>query len=593
MAQKSKGWLLWDPFTKKFMELSSGSTTTRQSSLVNGGEEAKDAEEEEEEVQQVSERATTLPSRTMSAPRNRATPQQRQGLQVPAAEEEGRGKRRVQPPNRLTYDAPGKQGKSALAGAAMMVGDDEESDYEESTFVFFSPVEMPGEPATLKEALESSDAEEWKTTMESELKSIEETDTFELVELPEGPKAITSKWLFKIKSDADGKIERYKSRLVAKGYQQKDKVDFKELFAPVPEGFDDGSGRVWKLKKALYGLKQAPRQWYMKLREVLDEIGFTPSTADHSLFMLGEGEQRSFMVVYVDDILIFSPSSDLVKEVMLKLQDKFKCKSLGDVNFYLSLHIDRDVEKRCMRVHQRKYLEALAANFGQSEGHVATHFPSGFKCVKGPEEKSVSDEERRRFHSLVGSLMYAAVNTRPDVAFATGQLARVVQCPNEEQVAAGMRVAKYLGQTPTEPEDMTSVGGFICCVDGGPTAWESKKQVDQALSSVESEYMAFFRAVREIVWQRRLLAELGKEQQGPTLLYCDSQVAIALAKNPVLHGLTKHMRVKWHWTRSMAAAGEVELRYVKTTGQPADMMTKRLVEQQHSKCCKLAVMALN
>ncbi|CAI5508664.1 unnamed protein product [Closterium sp. Naga37s-1] len=620
MAQNSKGWLLWDPFTKKFLvsrdckfmenfmykdwkaeneakigvrfgevkssglehvelplELSSGSTTTRQSSLVNGGEEANDAEEEEEEVQQVSERAPSLHSRTTSAPRIRATPQQRQGLQVPAAEEEGRGKRRVQPPNRLTYDAPGKQGKTALAGAAMMVGDDEESDYEECAFAFFSPVEMPGEPATLKEALESSDAEEWKKAMESELKSIEENDTFELVELPEGRTAITSKWLFKIKSDADGKIERYKSRLVAKGYQQKEKVDFKELFAPVPEGFDDGSGRVWKLKKALYGLKQAPRQWYMKLRKVLEGIGFTPSTADHSLFMLGEGEQRSFMVVYVDDILIISPSSDLVKEVMLKLQDKFKCKALGD----------------------------------------------------GPEEESVGEEERRRFHSLVGSLMYAAVNTRPYVAFATGQLARVVQCPNEEQVAAGMRVAKYLGQTPTvglqysaaaqrrqkgadgvepgrlfltaysdasyasEPEDMTSVGGFICCVGGGPTAWESKKQVDQALSSVESEYMALFRAVREIVWQRRLLAELGEEQQGPTPLYCDSQGAIALAKNPVLHGLTKHMRVKWHWTRSMVTAGEVELRYVKTTGQPANMMTKRLVEQQHWKCCKLAGMALN
>ncbi|GJP78470.1 hypothetical protein CLOP_g8763 [Closterium sp. NIES-67] len=86
------------------------------------------------------------------------------------------------------------------------------------------------------------------------------------------------------------------------------------------------------------------------------------------------------------------------------------------------------------------------------------------------------------------------------------------------------------------------MGGFICCVDGGPTAWESKKQVEQALSSVESEYMALFRAIRGVVWQRRLLAELGEEQQGPTPLYCDSQGAIALAKNPVLHGLTKHMK---------------------------------------------------
>ncbi|CAI7734514.1 unnamed protein product [Closterium sp. NIES-53] len=573
------------------LELSSGSTRKRQFSLVNGGEEAKDAEEEEEEVQQ------------------------------PA--------------------------KSALAGAALMVGDDEESEYEEFAFAFFSSVEMPGEQATLEEAFESSDAEEWKKAMEKRRN------------------AITSKWLFKIKSDADGKIERYKSRLVAKGYQQKEKVDYKELFAPVvkpttlrtllagatikgwvvkqmdvttaflngileeeifmaqPEGFDDGSGRVWKLKKALYGLKQAPRKRY------LEEIRFTPSSADHSLFMHGEGEQRSFMVVYVDEILIFSPSSDLVKEVMLKLQDKIKCKALGDVNFYLWLHIERDMEKRCMRVHQQKHLEALAANFGQSEGHLATPFPSGFKCVKGPEKESIGEEERCCFHSLVGSLMYAAVNTRPDVAFATGQLARVVQCPNEDQVAAGMRVAKYLGQTPTvglqysavaqrrqkgadgvqprrlflttfsdasyasEPEDMTSVGGIICCVGGGPFSWESKKQVDQALSLVESKYMALLCAVREIVWQRRWLDELGGEKQGPTPLYCDSQGAIALAKNPVFHGLTKHMRVKWHWTRSMVAAGEVELRYVKTTGQPADMMTKRLVEQQHWKCCKLSGMALN
>ncbi|CAI7768006.1 unnamed protein product [Closterium sp. NIES-53] len=349
------------------LELSSGSTTTRQSSLVNGGEEAKDAEEEEEEVQQVSERAPTLPSRTMSAPQIRVTPQQRhESLHVPAAEKEGRGKRKIQAPIRLTYDALGKRAKSALAGAAMM--------------------------------------------------------------------AITSKWLFKIKSDADGKIERYKSSLVAKGYQQKEKVDYKELFAPAvkpttlrtllagatikgwvvkqmdvttaflngvleeeifmaqPEGFDDGSGRVWKLKKALYGLKQAPRQWYLKLREVLEEIRFTPSSADHSLFMLGEGEQRSFMWVYVDDILIFSPSSDLVKEVMLKLQDKFKCNALDDVSFYLGLHIERDVEKRCMCVHQWKYIEALAA-LGKVKAMWLHPFSQGSKplgavsIMAGPEER--------------------------------------------------------------------------------------------------------------------------------------------------------------------------------------------------------------
>ncbi|CAI7778460.1 unnamed protein product [Closterium sp. NIES-54] len=548
MAQNSE-WLLWDPFTKKFLvsrdckfmenlmykdckaeneakidvrfgevkssrfehaelplELSSGSTTTRQYTLVNGGEEAKDAEEEEEEVQQ----------------------QRHESLHVPAAEEEGRGKRRIQAPKSLTYEALGKPAKSALAGVAMMVGDDEENEYKDFAFAFFSLVEILGEPATLKEALESSDAEEWKKAMESELKIIEENGTCELVELPEGRKAITSKWLFKIKSDADGKIERYKSRLVAKGYQQKEK---EEIFMVQPEGFDDGCGRVWKLKKALYGLKQAPRQWYLKLREVLEEIGFTPSSADHSLFMLGKGDQRSFMVVYVHDILIFSPSSDLVKEVMLKLQDKFKCKALGDMSFYLGLHIERDVEKRCMQVAAGM---RVAKYLGQTLTVGLQYLAAAQRHQKGAD----GVEPGRLFLTAFSDASYAS-----------------------------------------EPEDMTSVEGFICCVGGGPTTWESKKQVDQALSSVESEYMALFCAVREIVWQRRLLAELGEEQQGPTPIYCDSQGVIALAKNPVLHGLTKHMRVKWHWTRSKVAAGEVELHYVKTTRQPADMMTKRLVEQ--------------
>ncbi|CAI7794228.1 unnamed protein product [Closterium sp. NIES-53] len=242
MAQNSKGWLLWDPFTKKF--LVSRDCKFMENLMYKDWK----AENEAKIGMQFGEMKTTP---------------------KPSCDEES----------------------------------DEESDYEECAFVFFSPVEMPGEPTTLKEALESSDAEKWKKAMESELKSVEENGKWELVELPEGRKAITSKWLFKIKSDADGKIESYKSRLVAKGYQQKEKLDYKELFAPVvkpttlrtllagaankgwvvkqmdvttaflndflhkeifmvqPEGFDDGSGRVWKLKKALYGLKQAPRRW--------------------------------------------------------------------------------------------------------------------------------------------------------------------------------------------------------------------------------------------------------------------------------------------------------------------------------------------
>ncbi|GJP44741.1 hypothetical protein CLOM_g4138 [Closterium sp. NIES-68] len=161
-----------------------------------------------------------------------------------------------------------------------MLGDDAEDENEECAFAFFSPVEIPGEPTNPKEAWESPNGKDWKKASDEEMGSIIENATFDLVNLPPGRKAISSKWLFKRKTDADGNIERYKSRLVAKGYQQQEKKDYNEVYAPVV----------------------------------------------------------------------------------------------------------KDVEKRWMRVHQKKYLEALAANFGKSEGHVATPLPSGFKCVKGPAD---------------------------------------------------------------------------------------------------------------------------------------------------------------------------------------------------------------
>ncbi|CAI7738382.1 unnamed protein product [Closterium sp. NIES-54] len=429
-----------------------------------------------------------------------------------------------------------------------MVGDDEESDYEECAFTFFSPVEMLGEPATLKEALESIDAEEWKKAMESELKSIEGNGTWELVELPEGRKAITSKWLFKIKSNADGKIERYKSRFLGKGYQQKEKVDYKELFAPVvkpttlrtllagatikgwvvkqidvttvflngileeeiffakPDGFDDGSGRVLKLKKALYALKQAPRQWYLNVRGVLEEIGFTPSTANHSLFMLGEGEQRSFMVVYVDDILIFSPSSDLVKEVMLKLQDKFKCKALGDVNFYLGLHIERDVEKRCMRLV-----------LGGRSSVVLT----------GHSDASWADDQATQRSSL----------------------------------------------------------GYTFSLGSGSVSWRSTRSSSVLDSSCEVEIYAGAMAALELRWLTYLLTDLEERPHSPPVLYVNNKAMLALCREQRMEHRTKHIALRFFHARELQRHGQLRLSYVASRANTADVFTKALGSGDHQHLC--------
>ncbi|CAI7829138.1 unnamed protein product [Closterium sp. NIES-54] len=678
--------------------LSSSSTTTRQSSLVNGGEEAKDAEEEEEEVQQ------------------------------PA--------------------------KSALAGAALMVGEDEESDYEECAFVFFSPVEMPGEPATLKEALESSDAEEWKKAMESELKSIEENGTWELGWLMWDPKSNTifttrdakfmeglmfKEWsergrskvtiplgievrtndpllipielsssseLTEVSHDLGGAEEQaadveevlqqgeapiadrgdseeelqqptpsaklpprrrtqWKRDAVRGGAKEgaakerpkrsahpRDFLKYEWLGVPKAllvqeEEYEEEKGaegemeqiccfgvnlphepasmeqalagddreawlasrddefqshmenETWTLTNLPPGRKaldctwvlRAPTLWLLlaaaavcgwKVEQMDVKTAFLYGVVDEEIYMkqpegYDDGSGR-ILLVYVDDILLSSPSLERIKEVQGKLKETFQCKALGPVGYYLGLHVERDEVKGWLRLHQHKYLAAMGEKYGLEEGRsVKTPLPSGFQLHLNEEEGEVLEYElQRRFQSMVGSLMYASVNTRPDIAFSVSQLARVVSRPLQEHLDAAERLVRYCMATSrvglqysvhgqlkqkgveevstktgaparrghlylscftdatwaSDISDATSHGGYICCVGGSPVSWKSKKQGEIAHSSTESEYMALFHGVKEVVWMRRLLEEMGQEQEGPTPVFCDSQGAIAMALPP-------------------------------------------------------------
>ncbi|CAI7880405.1 unnamed protein product [Closterium sp. NIES-54] len=403
-------------------------------------------------------------------------------------------------------------------------------------------------------------------------------------------------------------------------------IILEELYMLQREGLDDGSGRVCRLKKAIYGLKQAPRAWYHKLEETLLAGGFKKSECDHNLFLLQEKEQFLMLLVYVDDILLFSESAAMIERVE---EMQFKCSKMGDVKYYLGMHVERDLDKEVLRLHQRKYCEGLAEKYGlQDGGKPATPLPSGFTVEPCADEEVVGESDRKLFHSMVGALNYAANHTRPDIAFATFRLASVVSRPNYEQLEAAKRLVRYVSATASVgleysavrqrqqrgaadlgkgemlltcytdasfnsvQADGTSSGGYVCLFGGGGVSWRSKKQNEVGLSSCETEYMALHYGVKEVVWLRRLLEEIGVCQREPTVMFCDNESAVKLAKNACLHGLTKHIRPKWHWVRRLLDK-EVRLEMVKTQQQAADILTKRLAENEHWKGMKLAGMSVH
>ncbi|CAI7864799.1 unnamed protein product [Closterium sp. NIES-53] len=367
---------------------------------------------------------------------------------------------------------------------------DSDEEAQEEVYCFMAPA--PTQPLTMEEALNGPDRDKWLVTRDAEYNSQMENGTWELVPLPSGKKAIDCGWIPRIKTDNKGAVSVYKTRLVARGYQHIEKEDYKETFAATakpptvrvllagaavcgwvivqmdittaflyglidvevfmsqPPGYEDGTGRVCQVKKAIYGLKQAPRCWYKKLSSVLEETGFRASACDESLFLMGEKEALVMFLVYVDDILLFGSSKQEVMKVQQKLMQNFKCKTLGEANYYLGMHIERDISNGWAKLHQEKYIKDMGQKYEIEVGRkVATPLPSEFKHVKAGENKGVDQREQAQFQSVVGSFLYTAVHTMPDISFGVGQLARVVQNPTQEQVDAADRIIQYLNSYPT------------------------------------------------------------------------------------------------------------------------------------------------
>jgi Reverse transcriptase (RNA-dependent DNA polymerase) len=460
---------------------------------------------------------------------------------------------------------------------------------------------------------------------------------------------VGNKWVFTIKRDAKGNVERYKARLVAKGFMQREGVDFTEVFAPVskhttlrvllalvaehdmhlhqldvktaflngdldeviymkqPPGYEQGGpSTVCRLHKSLYGLRQAPRAWHAKLKSKLEELGFVASLADASLFVKTQDDNNDvYLMVYVDDILITSKNVTTVQAVKKELGDIFNVRDLGEAKFFLGMEIVRDQEQGIVKLSQERAIVNLLRKFNMQDAKIkTTPISVTTRLSKGDGEEV--DKIRVPYVELVGSLLYLASCTRPDIAQAVGALSRHMATPTEHHWNTAKGVLRYLKGTHTwgitfargggefvgycdasfadDVDTRRSTTGYVFLLGGGAVSWSSKVQQTVALSTAEAEYMAAASAVREALWLRKVLGDLGLQHTHPIPIKSDSQCAIKLLINPITSVRSKHIDVLHHFARERVARREVSFAYCRTECMIADCLTKAVPEHKFLSC---------
>lgn len=502
------------------------------------------------------------------------------------------------------------------------------------------------EPKTFKEAMSGVDREKWQEAINSEINSLEENETWELVELPKGRKAIPCKWLFKIKTNADGTLDKYKARLVIKGYSQKEGLDFYETFSPVarsstirallsvaakekmslsqfdvstaflygkldeeiymkpPEGYATNPKLVFKLKKSLYGLKQAPRCWNRCITDYIVDIGFKQSKADPCLFTRRRGKSKIVLALYVDDGLFASNSEKETKLFLEELKNRFKI-TVKPANYFLGMEIERHTDGSIF-VHQKAYTKRVLERFGM-ENCKAVATPILKQANKNDTEAAAAPFPYRQ---AVGALAYLMTGTRPDIAYAISVVSRNLDSPTKENVQTAKRIFRYLkgtiGKGITYASNKAlecysdadhggdldtgrSTSGMLCLFAGGPISWQSKRQLTVAISSTEAEIVAASETAREIVWMKRILKDL-TDKEWPATLYMDSEPAIQLANHPAheYHQRTKHIRIRSFFVRQCVESKILAVCKVPASVQLADMLTKPLYGPRLSELSKMS-----
>ncbi|GJX46615.1 retrovirus-related pol polyprotein from transposon TNT 1-94 [Tanacetum coccineum] len=506
--------------------------------------------------------------------------------------------------------------------------------HEQALFCYYDAFLTSVEPKNYKDALTQAC---WIEAMQEELHEFKRLEVWELVPPPDKAFVITLKWIYKVKLDELGGILKNKARLVAHGYRQEEGIDFEESFAPVarleairiflafaahmnmvvyqmdvkttflngnlreevyvsqPDGFvdPDKPNYVYKLKKSLYGLKQAPRAWYDMLSSFLISNDFSKGSVDPTLFIRREGKELLLVQIYVDDI-IFAASTPELCDLFAKIMcSKFKMSMMGKISFFLGLQISQS--PRGIFINQSKYaLESLKKYGFESCDPVDTPMVEKSKLDEDKEGKAVDPSHYR---GMIGTLLYLTAS-RPDLQFAICMCARYQARPTKKHLNTVKRIFRYLKGTVHRglwyPKDSSialtafadadhagcqdtrrSTSGSIQLLGDRLVSWSSKRQKSTAISSTEAEYIALSGCCAQVLWMRSQLTDYGFGFN-KIPMYCDNKSVIALCCNNVQHSRSKHIDIRFHFIKEHVENGVIELYFVNTEYQLADIFTKAL-----------------
>ncbi|KAL8091488.1 hypothetical protein AgCh_033921 [Apium graveolens] len=434
-----------------------------------------------------------------------------------------------------------------------------------------SPPIINTEPKKVEEALQDAD---WVQAMQEELNEFERNKVWTLVPRPKNRSVVGTKWVFRNKTDSDGIITRNKARLVAKGYSQQEGIDYDETFAPVArlEAIRIFLAYAAHKKFTVFQMdvksvflngeleeEQAPRAWYETLAQFLLESGFNRGTIDKTLFYLNHGKDLLLVQIYVDDIIFGSTNDRLCKKFAKLMQSRYQMSMMGELSYFLGLQVKQNEEGTF--ICQTKNTRNLLKKFGMQDcSSASTPMATATKLDKDTD-KSVDITDYR---GLIGSLLYLT-SSRPDIMYATCLCARFQADPREPHLTTVKRIFKYLKGT-------AALGLWY------PRESDFKliaRNKSISTSTTEAEYIAAGSCCAQILWMKNQLLDYGLTYF-KIPIYCDNQSATAMKGNPVQHSMTKRISIRYHFIREHVDEGTVELHFVPTDQQLADIFTKPL-----------------